>query len=84
MDPIKALQTRIIPLLVIGLAFSFSALGQSQHINFPPLLDEGFHQMYNLQFVQAHTTFAKFMADHPLDPMGPKTICTTPPRPTRR
>jgi len=35
------------------------------------MLDTGFHQMYNLQFPQAHATFAKFMAEHPHSPMGP-------------
>ncbi len=27
--------------------------------------------MYNLQFPEAHATFAKYMAEHPEDPMGP-------------
>lgn len=35
------------------------------------MLDTGFHQMYNLQFPEAHATFAKFMAEHPENPMGP-------------
>ncbi len=36
-----------------------------------PLLDEGFHQMYNLDFVAAHRTFGEFMRANPLNPMGP-------------
>jgi hypothetical protein len=35
------------------------------------LLDEGFGQMYNLQFGQAHSTFQEWMRQHPADPMGP-------------
>src|SRR5580698_9620936 len=35
------------------------------------LLDEGFRQMYNLQFGTAHTTFAEWERQHPEDPMGP-------------
>ena len=34
-------------------------------------LDSGFHQMYNLQFAQAHLTFRSWEQDHPEDPMGP-------------
>ncbi|MCC7496497.1 MAG: hypothetical protein IT160_02890 [Bryobacterales bacterium] len=35
------------------------------------LLDEGYRQMYNLQFGEAHRTFAKWQQMHPEDPMGP-------------
>ena len=34
-------------------------------------LDEGFAQMYNLDFPAAHRTFADWMKTHPEDPMGP-------------
>ena len=37
----------------------------------PSLLDAGYRQMYNLQFEQAHRTFADWEAQHPDDPMGP-------------
>jgi hypothetical protein len=37
----------------------------------PTLLDQGYRQMYNLQFVEAHQTFHDFQAAHPDDPMGP-------------
>lgn len=35
------------------------------------LLDDGYRQMYNLQFEQAHQTFAEWAQQHPADPMGP-------------
>ena len=35
------------------------------------LLDEGYRQMYNLQFAEAHQTFHEFQRLHPDDPMGP-------------
>jgi tetratricopeptide repeat protein len=35
-----------------------------------PAVDSGFRQMYNLQFDEAHQTFAAFKRDHPKDPMG--------------
>ncbi|MEO6828327.1 MAG: hypothetical protein ABI164_00850, partial [Acidobacteriaceae bacterium] len=71
MHTIKALRTRTAALLFLGLALSLQAFSQPRAISHPPLLDQGFHQMYNLQFPDAHATFAKFMAEHPLDPMGP-------------
>ncbi len=44
---------------------------QDQLIERPPQLDAGFHDMYNLQFQEAHDIFAKYIAEHPEDPMGP-------------
>jgi hypothetical protein len=35
------------------------------------LLDAGYHQMYDLQFDEAHKTFADYQRAHPEDPMGP-------------
>ena len=35
------------------------------------LLDRGYHQMYNLDFDQAHKTFAEWERQHPDDPLGP-------------
>ena len=35
------------------------------------LLDEGYRQMYNLQFPEAHRSFAEFKRQNPQDPMGP-------------
>lgn len=37
----------------------------------PTLLDQGYRQMYDLEFPQAHSTFATFEQQHPEDPMGP-------------
>jgi hypothetical protein len=34
-------------------------------------LEAGFHQMYDLQFDQAHASFHSWMEQHPEDPMGP-------------
>jgi hypothetical protein len=65
----KTTLARIIPVLILGLAFSMRA--QNQQLVHPPLLDAGFHDMYNLQFPEAHAIFAKFMTEHPEDPMGP-------------
>lgn len=36
-----------------------------------PLLDAGFRQMYNLQFADAHKTFAEYEHHNPTDPIGP-------------
>src|SRR6185437_2298691 len=35
------------------------------------LLDRGYREMYNLQFPEAHRTFAEFQRERPDDPMGP-------------
>ena len=37
----------------------------------PTLLDSGFHQMYDLQFDDAHRSFHQWTEQHPADPMGP-------------
>jgi hypothetical protein len=34
-------------------------------------LDEGYRQMYNLQFSDAHRTFAQYGHENPADPLGP-------------
>ena len=34
-------------------------------------LDQGYRQMYNLEFADAHNTFAGWKQAHPEDPMGP-------------
>jgi hypothetical protein len=33
-------------------------------------LDQGYRQMYNLQFAEAHRTFAEWQGAHPQDPLG--------------
>ncbi len=35
------------------------------------LLDQGYHDMYNLEFAKAHETFAEYEGLNPSDPMGP-------------
>jgi hypothetical protein len=35
-----------------------------------PLLDQGYRQMYNLQFDEAHRTFGQYERAHPADPLG--------------
>ncbi len=35
------------------------------------LLDEGYRQLYNLQFDAAHRTFTEYSRSHPEDPVGP-------------
>jgi hypothetical protein len=44
-------------------AFSTSLSGSA--------LDDGYHDMYNLDFPGAHQKFQQWMAAHPQDPMGP-------------
>jgi len=36
----------------------------------PTLLDQGYRQMYNLQFPDAHQSFREWQKSHPDDPMG--------------
>lgn len=38
---------------------------------FEPLLDQGFSEMYNLRFDEAHRTFEQYQREHPEDPLGP-------------
>jgi len=60
--------------LLLCLAFSFAAVAA------PPVgvptqpvreIETGFRQMYNLEFDQAHQTFASWQRQHPTDPIGP-------------
>jgi len=36
-----------------------------------PVIDRGYRQMYDLNFDEAHKTFAQWEREHPEDPMGP-------------
>ncbi len=36
-----------------------------------PVIDRGYRQMYDLNFEEAHKTFAQWEQDHPGDPIGP-------------
>jgi hypothetical protein len=60
--------------LLLCLAFSVAAVAA------PPVgvpsqpvreIETGFRQMYNLEFDQAHQTFASWHRQHPTDPIGP-------------
>ena len=37
----------------------------------PTLIDQGYRQMYNMQFADAHETFREWQRQHPDDAMGP-------------
>ncbi|HTU50016.1 MAG TPA: hypothetical protein VMF56_05440 [Acidobacteriaceae bacterium] len=67
----KVKLSKIALALCVGIAFSQSLWAQSQTVETPPMLDQGFHEMYNLHFQEAHVIFAKYMIEHPEDPMGP-------------
>lgn len=54
-------------LLVLLLLALLAPAGDAQ----TTLLDTGFRQMYNLEFDQAHRSFAEWQRQHPEDPMGP-------------
>src|SRR5579862_4502784 len=54
----------ILPILLF-LAADPSTIGE------PTPLENGYHQMYDLQFDQAHASFHAWMEQHPDDPMGP-------------
>ena len=71
MNTTKPFRTRIFAIAALALTFALPSLASAQQIHHPAMLDAGFHEMYNLHFSQAHATFAKFMAEHPDDPMGP-------------
>lgn len=54
----------LIPLLAAGATFAPGMQAAT-------LLDQGFGEMYNLQFSQAHDSFQQWTRQHPDDPMGP-------------
>ena len=53
--------------LLLALALSVGSAARAEST----LLDVGYRQMYNMQFEQAHRTFAEWQRAHPQDPMGP-------------
>ena len=57
-----------VPLFVLGFVLP---LAGAQPDGPRTLLDEGYRQMYNLQFTEAHKTFEQWQTTHPGDPMGP-------------
>lgn len=52
--------------IIAGVLFAATAFGAEAD-----LLDQGYGQMYDLQFAQAHDTFHEFERQYPDDPMGP-------------
>ena len=44
-----------------------ASLGRTE----PTSIDQGYRQMYNLQFDAAHRTFGEWQRQHPADPLGP-------------
>jgi hypothetical protein len=54
-----------------ALLFLIPALGAAAPSLQPTLLDQGYRQMYNLQFAEAHLTFQQWQREHPADPLGP-------------
>ncbi len=60
---------RIALAIVLLSAFCIPALA-AQPLNGTPL-DDGYRDMYNLRFADAHGKFQQWIVDHPEDPMGP-------------
>ena len=54
--------------IIIFTLFASSAFAQTSA---PTLLDDGYRDMYNLQFSQAHQAFRQWQQEHPNDPLGP-------------
>lgn len=54
--------------IIIFTLFVSSAFAQTSA---PTLLDDGYRDMYNLQFAQAHQAFRQWQQEHPNDPLGP-------------
>ena len=61
--PIRALAVAALLLFSAGFALAQQAP--------PTLLDDGFRDMYNLDFARAHDAFHQWEQTHPDDPMGP-------------
>jgi hypothetical protein len=58
-------------LLAFALAAPFAVAARGQSTPPPLTLKQGYHEMYNLQFSDAHQTFHDWQQSHPDDPMGP-------------
>jgi hypothetical protein len=52
-------------------AAGFPALSANANASQPISLDDGYRQMYDLRFADAHETFRQYQLAHPDDPMGP-------------
>jgi hypothetical protein len=58
-----------LPAMLAGLALAIPSMGASVP-SVVPLIQTGYHQMYNLEFDGAHKTFAQFEQQSPNDPLG--------------
>lgn len=65
----RSIQPSLLALLVILVGLSSLCFG-SQPLS-GNLLDDGYRDMYNLRFADAHSKFQQWMSNHPQDPMGP-------------
>lgn len=74
---LKGLTLRVVRFpfrLILATIFSLFLLSPSTHAAQPlsgTPLDEGYRDMYNLRFNDAHTKFQGWITSHPTDPMGP-------------
>jgi hypothetical protein len=59
------------PLLVLVLSLAAAIPASAGSITAVPRIEAGYRQMYDLEFDQAHRTFADFERQHPEDPLGP-------------
>jgi hypothetical protein len=57
--------------LVVALALLLSATASADTTAPATLLDNGYRNMYNLEFAQAHQVFQQWEMLHPEDPLGP-------------
>jgi hypothetical protein len=61
---------RILILAALGVSATLAAPSITQPA-VDPVIDRGYRQMYNLDFDEAHKTFAQWESEHPADPLGP-------------
>jgi hypothetical protein len=60
---------RLLIFALFGAAAALAANLEALSVN--PVIDRGYRQMYDLNFDEAHKTFAQWERDHPGDPIGP-------------
>jgi hypothetical protein len=61
---------RLVIIAILGASAALAAPGIADLIA-NPVIGRGYRQMYNLDFNEAHNTFAQWERDHPGDPIGP-------------
>ncbi len=65
----RATVYKIVRVFLISALLAVS--GQAAVVPAATLVDQGYRQMYNLDFDGAHRSFAQWQRQHPEDPMGP-------------